>query len=799
MKQTDLELEMKEMGVNRYWKKVNRTTQKEMETNHPVGRRLLTESVNELAEAIKDWKHTTADRRAGPQHAAYPYIDMLDPPLIAALTARTIIDAISMHSKITKTAISIARMVEDEIRWRDIRREDPLLFAHHIEQTKKKRGYDSKRRHMNNLERLVDLNFSKWSNAVRVKVGMVLIELMKQSTGLIEIETRTGLLGKKDTFVRPTNYLLEWMKTAHKEGEDLYPVYLPMVAPPTEWTNIWNGGYRTVHIHRRPIIKSDDRAYLSEVAASDISEPMSAINVLQNVPWRINTKVYECMKYCWERGIPAGGLPAPDGEDIPSKPIDIDTNEEARRRWRKLAARIHYENESEESRRIQVAQVLWMSGKFKDNPIYMPWYMDFRGRMYPRPYGLQPQGPDWSRSLLKFATGSLMSPEGDRWLAIHGANCFGEDKVSYDDRVRWVHDNNDWIKSIGKDPEGSVSEWSKADEPWAFLAFCIEWREFMEKGHHHITTLPCSVDGSSNGLQILSLVMRDSVGALATNVLPNDLGIPADIYQQVADAAMQRLSVSDHPLAARWLAFGVDRSCTKRPTMVVPYSGTLFAVQDYTASWFRDELKKRKCENPFGWEEIYEPTRFLASIIWEALGDIVGEARKAMSWLQQCSDICVENGLPIRWTTPSGFPVKQAYETWQNQTIKTIIGDVVRRHKIHVGTGNLSKVKNRNGVAPNWVHSLDATVGQKSLLDCSRKGMSEINSIHDAFWTIAPHMPTLRESLIENVVQVFSADLLSDFKAGLEPYLPDGVTLPDPPAVGGLEISRVRHSEYLFS
>ena len=98
MKQSNLESEMKEMGVNRYWRKVNRTTQGEMETNHPIGRRLLTESVNELAEGIRVWKARVKDRPTGPQHAAYPYIDLLDRHLVAALAARTIIDAISTHS-----------------------------------------------------------------------------------------------------------------------------------------------------------------------------------------------------------------------------------------------------------------------------------------------------------------------------------------------------------------------------------------------------------------------------------------------------------------------------------------------------------------------------------------------------------------------------------------------------------------------------------------------------------------------------------------------------------------------------
>ena len=314
-----------------------------------------------------------------------------------------------------------------------------------------------------------------------------------------------------------------------------------------------------------------------------------------------------------------------------------------------------------------------------------------------------------------------------------------------------------------------------------------------------VTHLPCSIDGSSNGLQLLSLVMRDPVGAIATNVIPSDDGLPQDIYQNVADATIRRLQESDHPFAAIWLKFGIDRSGTKRPTMVVPYSGTLFAVTEYTNTWFREQMKKKKCENPFGWEEVYQPCSFLAKTIWEALGDIVGEARRAMSWFQACSDICIANNTPIRWTTPTDFLVKQSYETWQNSTIKTIIGDVIRRHKINIGSGSLSKTKNRNAIAPNWVHSLDAAVAQKSILECRMQNVTELNIIHDAFWTVAPSMPVMREALTNNVIDIFSQDLLLDFKKELSHYLPDGVELPDPPQVGNLDITRVRNSNYFFS
>ena len=94
---------------------------------------------------------------------------------------------------------------------------------------------------------------------------------------------------------------------------------------------------------------------------------------------------------------------------------------------------------------------------------------------------------------------------------------------------------------------------------------------------------------------------------------------------------------------------------------------------------------------------------------------------------------------------------------------------------------------------------MDASVAQKAILNCQINNVTELNIIHDAFWTVAPSMPVMREALTTNVIDIFSEDLLLNFKKELSHYLPSGVELPDPPEVGTLDINRVRDSNYFFS
>ena len=801
MRQQDLEQEMHELGISRYWKKVERSTQNEMETNHPLGRRLLTESVGLLASAITAWKNGVEKHPTGNRHRAYAYINFLDPALVAAITARTVLDAISMNRQLTKTANTVARMLEDEVRWREMREKHPDIWRHNAKQIKKIPGYETKRRYLQNSERYVELQFDKWPRTDKLKVGVVLVELMRSATGIIDIETRTGLMGKTYTYVRPTDDLVDWMKKAHKYSEDLSPIFLPMIEPPEDWQDVYSGGYKTDFVAPRPMVKTQDKTHLDDLNGLGLEEPRAALNHLQRVPWRINSSLFRVLEHCWEQGVEVGDLPSPTDELIPSKPIDIETNLEARRRWRKAAARIRFENSACQSKRLQVSKVLWMGRKFLNRLLWFPWYMDFRSRMYPRPYFLQPQGPDWSRAMLMAAHGKAIETEdAENALAIQGANTWGEDKVSLEGRIQWTHDHREMIESIAKDPEGSVSVWGKADKPWAFLGFCQEWAGYLQQGRGYISHLPCSIDGASNGLQLYSLLMRDPGGAEATNVLPTDT--PNDIYGDVSSRAILRMETAaadGNPLAKTWLKFGIDRTCSKRPTMVVPYSGTRYACRIYIMDWFRDQLKKRAEDNPFGWEELYTPCNYLSGVVWDSIGDVVGEARKAMAWLQEVSDICIDNGVPPRWSTPTGFVVKQAYETWQRQSVRTIIGDVIRQHRIRVGTGRLDRRKARNGIAPNFIHSIDGSIGQRTICRVVHRGVDFISAVHDDYAVLAADMEILQHELVNTVADIFSTNLLEQFSKDIQHFLPKEVVLPEIPPLGDLDVNLVRQSRLMFA
>jgi DNA-directed RNA polymerase len=222
---------------------------------------------------------------------------------------------------------------------------------------------------------------------------------------------------------------------------------------------------------------------------------------------------------------------------------------------------------------------------------YFPYQLDHRGRAYPVPQLMNPQSDDIGRFLLEFAEGKPLGERGAYWLAIHLANCYWKkNKVSFDQRLAWVHQHEQEILAFAEDPIGFRRFWDEADKPWMFLAACKEWKRYREEGPGFRSHLPVSMDGTCNEYQHLSAMGRDPIGGRATNLVPGNE--PEDVYQRVADRVSLRIqrdaeaaggrqaqarqgeASKDSADAARQLLGKIDRSDVKHATMTTPYSVT---------------------------------------------------------------------------------------------------------------------------------------------------------------------------------------------------------------------------------
>jgi DNA-directed RNA polymerase len=287
--------------------------------------------------------------------------------------------------------------------------------------------------------------------------------------------------------------------------------------------------------------------------------------------------------------------------------------------------------------------------------------MDWRGRLYAVPVDLNPQGEDAVRALLTFSEGKALDERGAFWLAVHGANSFGEDKVSFEDRVEWVRTNEDAILKSAADPHHETW-WRGADAPWQFLAFCFEWAAFKQHGIGYVSHLPVSLDGTCNGLQHFSAMLRDEQGGSAVNLMPSDT--PHDIYAKVAERVVQTLSEDADPLAEKWLGIGVDRKLVKLAVMTLPYGAGDYTRGDQIKEYLEDLRPKAIRTSP------RERNYLVKKHVTPAIEAMVPSARKAMQWLQEVALAMAAKDLPVQWQTPTGFVVQQSYHKQDSVLVK---------------------------------------------------------------------------------------------------------------------------------
>jgi DNA-directed RNA polymerase len=786
-----------------------------------AGAHMLKYLVDPLSSKIAGWLSEAESGKPGPKMSAYPFLKAVPADAAAYLTTKTILDAVSV-SKMEQTVMTeIGRAIEEEARFQSYHGQNPALFDTIVrDHTRRKKNLRRTKLVVALKLRKAGAQFGGWSEQDCTTIGAVCLALFKELeipgygpiVQSIPMPVRTKKKYKAGFRLSLCDGILPLIERREDLASYLDPGFLPSVIPPKPWTSPFAGMYWTRHVdgRARRLVKQRNMHYMEELRNIEMPRVYEAINLVQQTAWRINTKVLDVMSEAWRVKATIGKLPNPDPEAIPNAPAEkppcAHSDDPARynewkltppgqrwKEWCRSAAYTYEQNEALKSRRIQASKLIEIAESYRDDEaLYFPHQLDFRGRVYAVPMFLQPQGPDTARALLEFAEGQPIETEEARaWLAIHGANCYGIDKVSFEDRVKWVAENKDAILRSAADPM-ATNFWKDADKPWQFLAFCFEWDAFFKHGGGFISHLPVAVDGTCNGLQHFSAMLRDADGGAAVNLTPSS--VPQDIYQRVADRTIEILKThgDDGNFAPKWLAIGIDRKLTKRAVMIVPYGGTPFSGRAYIEDHVRQILGDK---HPFD-SDLRAAVVFLTAIVWEAIGETVVAAKDAMRWLKKAAREMSKAEMPIVWQTPTGFVVRQAYLETDSETLHMRIGKVRVQKRTEMETEKLDGDRQVTGLSPNFVHSLDASALMESVL---ASGLTSFAMIHDSYGTHAASMGHLATVLRRVFVDLYTAhNPLEELRQAILNAVPD-VKIGDIPPFGSLNINVILESQFYFS
>jgi len=745
----------------------------------------------------------------------------MDSKQVAMITLRILLSELhNPRMPLASAARSIGQRLQDEVLMGKFHSEYTAYFEEIIRKIERKRSYSTeyKVKSISGSMRLQhDVDIERWTKQQVYRIGQRLVQIAAEVCDLFEIHTIASQ-NHGGTFIRPTEACIKWIDQHDEEMSMLFPDRMPMIIRPDPWTSAEDGGYispqmrkMTPLIIKSPLSTANSRKWLAMYNNAKMDAVYRGVNALQGTTWRINDAVLRAVTNVLNSNLRVGVpqfepyefpvCPLPEG--VSPKSLAPDSILLAEFTAWKSEMRAMHELESERRAKIiNVGRIIRMAKEMSDKDFWFVYRMDFRGRVYCATSGLSPQGTELSKALLRFKEGRVLGERGWFWFRVSGANRYGKDKISFEDRVKWIDEQSAAWTACATDPIGNRDVWGNADDPYQFLAWCIEYNNALNtvsSPHEFKSYLPIGMDGSCNGLQHFSAMLHDEVGGKAVNLKPS--GKPNDIYQNVADVMtdkLRALAPSD-AAAANWLALfdklglsGAPRGLTKKPVMTLPYGSTERTCCDSIMQWYAENG-----DGFFPKATAFRHALYLSPILWSSIGDVVIAARAAMAWIRKAAGIVARSGSPLIYTSALGFPVKQQNEKTKSEIISTYLSGKLRV-AIEVPTGQLDSIRMQNGSSPNFVHHIDATHMLMTINGMLDAGISSFAMIHDDYGCHAADIDMMHKIIRDEFVSLYtSRDILNDFRTQLERNA--GVVLPDIPAKGSLDVTAVKDSPYFFS
>ena len=786
-KQTEQEREALITGASRRTKRNAKRVAKEQETTTATGSIALSRAIVPLSLGIVDWLDGEG---AGVGKKVKPFFRLLTPELTATVIARAVLDGISRKRKRTALAGAIGRAIQLEYQLQKFKEEHRGIFQTKMIESHHKNWQEKEKDILKEMRTRGIIN-KWWERKDLIAIGMTALMLMEKHTGMIMLYHRVTN-GKRVGLVAPTPDMKEWLEESYRQDGLRGVMYEPMIEPPESWVDNYTGGYKLHEFQTKGFINSKEGNHYANLTYDDCPAVFDAVNTLQATPWKVNTRLLKVMKELWESEATIAGLPNCNFLDEPKYNPDCTTNEK-RRHFREVQ-RVRATNNLNVGRRFRLNESLKIAEKFsEEDAIYFPHSLDFRGRAYPMPKVFNPQGDDIAKGLMHFAEGKPFKGDGSKWFLIHGANLFGI-KGTLGQRVEKLLEMQVLIKESASDPMNQL-HWAEADKPFQFLAWCFEFAEWLENPNF-LSHIPCAMDGSNNGLQLMALTLKDEQIGSATNCVPRRT--PADIYQDVADEVTRRLKSNPDKHNLRLLRYGIDRALMKKVVMSVPYGASYYTI----CSLFQETLYQRHLEGEdlqFG-GRLRDYSARLASETWEVINEMMPRAMELMAWVKGKIRPAIQANNEVSWMTPIGLRVHQGYRQTIRRRVVTAIGSKLRKEAyFRDPLDNLSKRNNFKAIVPNYIHSLDASIMLTTTNLMKSKGIFSLAMVHDSFATHACDAPALAEGLREVAIDTFQNNLLISFDKDIRQSYPDDHNKRLAfPSTGMLDITKLNKSLYFF-
>ena len=484
-----------------------------------------------------------------------------------------------------------------------------------------------------------------------------------------------------------------------------------------------------------------------------------------------------------------------------------------------------------ERERDKVLEIAEMVG---DREFWEYMFYDNRGRLYSAAVYLTHAGSKLSKSLFLYNEKKALGSEGWFWLLVHTANCFGEDKLTIDDRFDFAEGKLDSWMEIASDPVNNKL-WQQADSPFEFLAAIMEIKKAMshEGGpYEYPSGLPVAWDATCSGLQVLSALSRDEVSGELCNLTETE--VRGDYYKYIADHVWQECEFNDKE-EQMFVKITEDLTAIdKKIKRAIKSKSKIlkkeaFEEKDAYFSKHRENIresakvywgklydKRRKiCKRPCMTYFYSCQEKTMAKAVLKDHGDdpafkglnyyyakwltdrIYKACRELMPKPTALMDLFIDLGVEaykkkqdfVIYAPLTNFKLMQYYREDKTEQVRVKLGDKHIKPVVIVGKNEiLRRNKVMSATSPNVVHMLDSQIVAGVLL----KADYTVSCIHDSFSTHAADGGKLFQDCRTVFVEIFERDILGEMLDSLEvPF--------NPVDYGTLDIQDVHLNDYNFS
>lgn len=553
------------------------------------------------------------------------------------------------------------------------------------------------------------------------------------------------------------------------------PTKLPMISPPKHYTfnekgDIELGGYLNNNVLYTSNLFIDKIGYRDTTKITKDNVILDLINGVSSVPYKINV---DTLDYILLNGVEKGIITNINDKDVSSFNLNP---------YKKMTKKTSVQLRSKLSILQQEQYILNIAQAYSSaSKIYFPVRLDQRTRLYCNTDFFNYQSNDLAKSLLLFANSGVIYKhdiKATNYLKSFGAILYDSSmsKKSIETRIKWVDKNKDYIINF---ENNDIID--KADDKASFVSFCFEYKRFAEFNMNlelteFKTNLPIQLDASCNGYQHISLLTKEKSLFKELNLAPStESDCPGDFYgfilikikERIEEKLSKNSDLNEEDLLSldRIHDISFTRNIVKKALMTKSYNATALGMADYIINYLYAHSKEKEVfseiEGKFKVEKYsvfsidakttnkYVTKKDVFSflkIFKEVLCCVFPRYKILNDYTKTIVKIFIKLDMAIPWTLPHGAIISQSYLSSKKKRIKPF-SFINTRFNFRTILDKFDKVKQANAIAPNLIHSLDASSIALLYHFLDKHQIKDLYTIHDCFAVTANNVDVLIENL----------------------------------------------------